>query len=219
MSSCCNPRGYDKTFNTRFARRMANRYRKRGLDKTAKRMVELIADVPAATVLEVGGGVGEIQVELLKRGAVRATNLELSEAYEPQARQLLADSGLSDRVQRRIVDISEAPGAVEPADVVVLHRVVCCYPDYARLLGAAADHARRRLVFSHPPRNPASRAFFAAQNLVFRVQGSKFRVFTHPPRAMHEVLAQRGFRVETVRSTIAWRVVAAEADQRPRSAA
>ena len=44
------------------------------------------------------------------------------------------------------------------ADVVVLHRVVCCYPDYERLLGAAADHSRRLLVFSHPPRNVASRA-------------------------------------------------------------
>jgi magnesium-protoporphyrin O-methyltransferase len=219
MSSCCNRRGFDKTFNTQFAKRMANRYRKRGLDKTAKRMVELIADVPGATVLEVGGGIGEIQVELLKRGAARATNLELSEAYEAQAQQLLADAGLTDRVQRRIVDIGEAPDVVEPADVVVMHRVVCCYPDYARLLGAAADHARRRLVFSHPPRTLVSRAFFAAQNLVFRAQGSNFRVFTHPPRAMHEVLAQRGFRVKTIRATTAWRVVAAETDQRSRPAA
>ena len=219
MSSCCNRRGYDKTFNTQFAKRMANRYRKRGLDKTAKRMVELIADVPGGTVLEVGGGIGEIQVELLKRGAARATNLELSEAYEAQAQQLLADAGLTDRVQRRIVDIGEAPDEVEPADVVVMHRVVCCYPDYARLLGAAADHARRRLVFSHPPRTLVSRAFFAAQNLVFRAQGSNFRVFTHPPRAMREVLAQRGFRVETIRATTAWRVVAAETDQRSRPAA
>ena len=34
---------------------------------------------------------------------------------------------------------------------------MCCYPDYERLLTAAAEHARRLLVFSHPPRNVVSR--------------------------------------------------------------
>ncbi len=212
MASCCNPRGCDRTFNDRFARRMANRYRKRGLDKTAKRIVELIAanGVDGATVLEVGGGVGEIQVELLKRGAARAMNLELSAAYEPQAQQLLADAGLADRVDRRIVDIAAAPDEVEPADIVVLHRVVCCYPEYTKLLAAVADHARRQVVFSHPPRNPLSRTVFGAQNLAFRLRGSEFRVFTHPPQAMLDVLATRGLRAATVHRRIAWHVAVAE---------
>jgi tripartite-type tricarboxylate transporter receptor subunit TctC len=63
-------------FNARFARSMAARYRKRGLDKTARAMVELLAQdgVQDATVLEIGGGVGEIQLELLRRGAASATN-------------------------------------------------------------------------------------------------------------------------------------------------
>ena len=199
-------------FNDRFARRTANRYRKKGLDKTARRMVELIAanGLDGATVLEVGGGVGEIQIELLQRGATRATNLELSEAYEVQAQQLLTDTGLTDRVQRRIVDIAASPHEVEPADVVVLHRVVCCYPDYAKLLGAVADHARRQVVFSHPPRNLVSRAVIGAQNVMFRLRGGEFRVFAHPPAAMLGVLASRGMRPATVDHTIAWHVSTAE---------
>ena len=64
-------------FNDRFAHRMAARYRKKGLDKTARRMVELLTQrgVQGATVLEIGGGVGGIQLELLQRGAASATNL------------------------------------------------------------------------------------------------------------------------------------------------
>ena len=79
MAGCCNPRGCDRLFGGRFARRMAARYRRRGLDKTAQRMVDFLASrgVEGATVLEIGGGVGEIQLELLKRGAARAVNLEL----------------------------------------------------------------------------------------------------------------------------------------------
>lgn len=50
---------------------------------------------------------------------------------------------MTGRVDLRIVDIAVSPDAVEPADVVVLHRVVCCCPDHAGLLAAAADHGRR----------------------------------------------------------------------------
>ena len=85
-----------------------------------------------------------------------------------------------------------SPTAIAPADVVVLHRVVCCYPDYERLLGAAAAHARRALVFSHPRRNLISRLVVGAENLGFRLMRREFRVFAHPPEAMLAVLRRAG---------------------------
>src|SRR5689334_3469348 len=134
-------------------------------------MVGLLADrdVQGATVLEIGGGIGGIQLELLRRGAVAATNLELSPGYEREAAALIAEAGLTGRVQRRLVDIAADPAAVEPADIVVLHRVVCCYPDYEKLLRAAAEHARQHLVFSHPVRNAATRTIVATQNALLRL--------------------------------------------------
>jgi hypothetical protein len=197
-------------FDPRFAKRMAARYRKRGLDKTSRRMVGLLirAGVQDATVLEIGGGVGEIQLELLQGGAASASNVELSPAYDAEAARLIAEAGLADRVQRRLVDIAADPTAVEPADIVVLHRVVCCYPDYAKLLGAAADHTRRQLVFSYPPRNPLSRAFVAGQNLAFRLAGRDFRTFVHPPAAMLAVLAEHGLRPIAAYRGPVWQVAA-----------
>ena len=69
--------------------RSPRKYRKDGLDKTARLMVEFLAaqGIEGATVLEIGGGVGEIEIELLKRGAARAVNLELSPAYEAEVRR------------------------------------------------------------------------------------------------------------------------------------
>src|SRR6478736_7923056 len=101
MANCCNARGCDRLFNEKFARRMAKRYRKRGLDKTARKMVAFLEahGVEGATVLEVGGGVGEIQIELLERGASHATNLELSPAYEEEASRLLRELALEDRAE------------------------------------------------------------------------------------------------------------------------
>lgn len=113
-------------------------------------------------------------------------------------------------MQRRIVDIAAHPDDVGPADVVVLHGVVCCYPDYAKLLGAVADHTRRQLVFSHRPRNPGSRLVTGARNLFFRLCGSEFRVRAHPPKAMLDALAERGLHTTTVRRTLAWQIAAAE---------
>jgi hypothetical protein len=153
MGDCCDRPGYQTVFSDRFARRIARTYRKRGLSDTQLRMVSFLTErgIQDASILEIGGGVGDLQIELLRRGAGMATNLEISHGYEAEAAALLQRYGMAERVTRRFVDIAACPDEVEPADVVILHRVVCCYPDYERLLGAAADHARRALVFSiHP---------------------------------------------------------------------
>lgn len=208
VASCCNPRGCDRIFSRRFARRVAKRYARRGLDKPSRQMVEFLEQrgIEGATVLEVGGGIGEIHIELLKRGAGRAVNLELSSAYDAQADRLLREAGLEGRVERRLHDIAVDPAGVEPADVVVLHRVVCCYPDYERLLAAAAEHARRLIVFSYPPRNAISRLLVATQNFIFRLLRREFRTFVHAPDAMLAVLADRGLRGTFAHHGPVWQV-------------
>ena len=206
MANCCDPRGCDGFFDSRFARRVARRYRKRGLDATARRMVGFLEQqgIAGATVLEIGGGVGEIHLELLRRGAERAVNLELSPAYDAEAARLASEAGVQDRVERRLHDIAVDPAAIAPADIVVLHRVVCCYPDYERLLGAAAAHARRALVFSHPRHNLISRLIVGAENLGFRLSRREFRVFLHPPAAMLAVLGEHGLEPNFAKRGFAW---------------
>lgn len=210
--SCCNPRGCDRFFNPRFARRVARRYRKRGVDKTAGQMIAFLEQhgIEGATVLEVGGGVGEIHLELLKHGAAHAVNLELSSAYDEEAHKLLLEAGLEDRADRRIRDLAAGENGIAPADVVVLHRVVCCYPDYERLLTAVADHAQRLVVFSYPRRNAISRLVVATQNLSFRLLGREFRAFAHPPAAMLDVLTQRGLRPTFDHHGLVWKVAGLE---------
>ena len=111
MGDCCDRPGYQTVFNDRFARRIARTYRKRGLNDTQLRMVSFLTErgVQDASVLEIGGGVGDLQIELLSRGARAATNLEISRAYETEAAALLERSGMADRVTRRFVDIAASP--------------------------------------------------------------------------------------------------------------
>lgn len=212
MSDCCDPHAYQATFGARFARRVAGRYRRRGLNRTQRRLVSFLGDrgLRGASVLEIGGGVGEIQIELLRRGARQVTNLEISPSYEAEAALLLEQSGLKGRVTRRFLDIATAPDEVEEADIVLLHRVVCCYPDYQKLLSAAGGHARRMLVFSHPPRTPLTRAIFWWENRLRQLRGNDFRAFIHPPDAMVGELQAQGLTVSYQHRGVAWTVVGLE---------
>jgi magnesium-protoporphyrin O-methyltransferase len=194
VSGCCKPNGYERIFGAKQARLDASRYRKRGLGGTSRGLVELAGDVSGETVLEVGGGVGAIELDLLAAGADRATNVELSGEYEEEAATLLAERGLTERVDRRVADFVEEP--VVPHDVVVLHRVVCCYPDVDRLVGLAAAHTRRRLLLTYPRERPWTRAGIWSINLFMRISGSSFRAFVHPVARMAAAAQREGLTLE-----------------------
>jgi magnesium-protoporphyrin O-methyltransferase len=209
MAGCCDHDDYQSVFSGRFARRQSRRYRRRGLPPAARDIVEFATSqgIAGATVLEIGGGVGHLHVELLRRGAARVTNLEISENYEDEATRVLEAAGMSDRVARRFLDLAQAPDEVEPADVVVLHRVVCCYPDYAALLRVAAGHARKTLVYSHPAANLVNRAQFAAENLYRWLTRHEFRVFIHPPEDMIRAAESDGMNLAYRRHARDWDIV------------
>jgi magnesium-protoporphyrin O-methyltransferase len=209
MPGCCDHDDYQSVFSGRFARRQSRRFRRRGLTPAAREIVDFATSqgIAGATVLEIGGGVGHLHVELLRRGAARVTNLEISENSEGEAARLLGAAVMSDRVTRRFLDVAQAPEQVEPADVVVLHRVVCCYPDYAVLLRVAAGHARKTLVYSHPAANLVNRAQFGAENLYRRLTRNDFRAFIHPPEQMLRAAESDGMSVAYRRHERDWDVV------------
>ena len=188
------------------------KYRRRGLDKAARRIVDFLAGrgVDGDSVLEVGGGIGAIQLELLRAGAARATNVELSPEYEPLAGELLREAGLEDRVERRLGDFVRDADELEPADDVVLHRVVCCYPDPEALVGAAADRARRRLVLSFPPDTALFRAGSAVFNAFLALTKTEFRTFVHPHGAILGTARARGLEPALETGTRMWRIVGFE---------
>jgi hypothetical protein len=69
-------------FSDRFARRVARRYRKRGLSRSSRAIVSFLAarGIEGASVLEIGGGVGEMfahppaaMVTVLHEAGLRST--------------------------------------------------------------------------------------------------------------------------------------------------
>ena len=212
MTCCSPPRGYTTLFSKRAARWDAKRYRRRGLDETAQEMVQFLRErgVEGGSILEIGGGVGAIQLELLKAGAEHATNVELSPEYEEAALELVQESGLDGRVERRLGDVVQEPDLAGPADAVVMHRVVCCYPDYDALVGSAAERAKRHLVMSFPRPRWAIRAAVGAVNAVARLLRWEFRSWVHPPQALVAAAERRGLSLAAELRGRIWQVAALE---------
>jgi hypothetical protein len=210
VSDCCTPKGYSRVFSERGARAQARRYRRNGLDDTSRRIVQLLKErgVEGLTLLEVGGGIGAIQIELLKAGLARAVSVELTPSYEESAGELLREAGFEDRVERKVMDFAGAGAEIDAADIVVMNRVICCYPDLPRLEGAAADHARDLLVMSFPKERWWTRVLVAMANVGMGITRREFRIFLHP---MAQILAagrQHGLELSADHAGVFWQVAA-----------
>jgi hypothetical protein len=200
--SCCGGNACDSFFGEKMARRDLRVYLARGLRGDARVLADwALTRAPGAErVMEVGGGLGAIQAELLRTGAREGAVVEVVPAWEPFAQKLAEEAGVSGRTRFVLADLVEQPDAVPPADVVALRRVVCCSPYGPRLLGVAAQLTRRLLVASYPRKTALVRAGVKAQNLLFALIRREFRVYLHDPAALDAAAGDAGLqRVQTHR--------------------
>jgi magnesium-protoporphyrin O-methyltransferase len=158
-------------------------------------------------VLEIGGGIGAIQAELLEAGAERGEVVEIVGAYEPYARELAAEQGIESRTSFRVHDVLDDPSGVEASEVVVLNRVVCCSPDGVRLTGVAASLCTRTLALSFPRDRRLVRIALHGMNAVMATMRRSFRVFAHPRAELLAAGESQGLALAASGSSFAWEFV------------
>ena len=193
--SCCTSTGYRTIFGTKTVERDARRYRRKGLIGSAGWLLTALTEegVSERSVLEVGGGIGSLQIELLEAGARHATNVEIIDSYESAARSLITEHRLEDRVDRHVSDYAQHSDQAPAADIVILHRVICCYPDADTLTAAACSRARDRVAITIPREAPWVRLAFWGMNAWLRLRRIAFRGYVHPHAPILEVATTHGF--------------------------
>jgi SAM-dependent methyltransferase len=201
---CC-----PNTFSSRDAEGDLKRYREKGPDKTTRSLIDAILaeGVDGATLLDIGGGIGAIQLELLAAGAASALSVDASEAYVEVARAEAARRGFGDRTAGRMGDFVALAPDLEPADVVTLDRVVCCYPDVAALLGAASSHARRLIGLVYPRDSWWNRVAARAINAFGWLTRDSTRWYLHRPGEVDSILRAAGYRRREITRDMIWQVV------------
>ena len=210
MNCCDHNQGLNQVFDDKHAEDQVRAYLRRGLDKHARAMAAAAGPLRGAEVLEVGGGVGGLHLELLRQGAAGAADVDVSAAYLRAAQGLAERMGLRDRVRYVQGDFAGLAGGIAPADVVVMHRVVCCYPQMGPLVSAAAEHARRRLVLSHPVDTWYARLMVGLGNAYLRLSRSSFRGFVHAQEAIAAAAAAGGLRLAMRRLSWPWQIAVFE---------
>ena len=212
MTGCCARHGQEEFFGEETAAKDARTYRRKGPDPMARSLARRAAarGVEGASVLEIGGGVGQVAIELLKGGAAAAEVVELLQAYEPHVRALASEAGVGERISFRTADLVAEPTAAAPVDLVVMNKVVCCTPDGVELAGIAASLARRSLVLSFPRETWWTKAGLGAVNLYLRLRGRRFRVFVHPRAALEGAVAAQGLAPASERDGPLFRIAAFE---------
>jgi magnesium-protoporphyrin O-methyltransferase len=136
--------------------------------------------------------------------ATKATHVDASSAYLKLAKEEGRRRGHDDRVQFIHADFTEVANEIPPVDIVTLDRVVCCYPDFRRLLKASAEHSRQALVLTYPRETWYMRIAFHVLNLFQKLRRDPFRVFLHPVSEMRSLLQREGFEQVSMRRLFVW---------------
>lgn len=201
---CCGP----NTFDDKLAKDDLERYRKQGPDPTTKTLLDAIKaqGIDGATVLDIGGGIGAIQLELLAAGAASVVAVDASEAYVGVARAEAERRGYADRTSAHVGDFTELASDIPSADIVTLDRVVCCDPDLQALLGTAASHARRMVGLVYPRVTWWNRV--GARGIAFWgwITRDPTRWHLHPVPDIDRALWQAGFEKHELARTFIWEV-------------
>jgi magnesium-protoporphyrin O-methyltransferase len=161
----------------------ADRARHDGLgSKISRELVEAldaIGELAGHTVLDLGCGAGDVALATLRHGATTATGIDLGRGAIAQANELSRERHVDDRVRFTVGDASEA--LLDPHDVVVLNRVLCCYPKMDGLLANALPVARRIIAITAPPSRgvlgAAAKVEARIANVWYRLRDRKFRGF------------------------------------------
>jgi magnesium-protoporphyrin O-methyltransferase len=202
---CCDA---EKLFNDRRAKRELRKYRRKGPDKSTRLLIEglLGSQTAGSSLLDIGGGVGAIQHASAEAGAAAITAADASQAYVTVCRSEAERRGYVDRADYHVGDFIELAESLPDADVVTLDRVVCCYPDMPRLIGASAGKAGRFYGLVFPRRRWPVRAVIAVMNVLEILKRNAFRVFVHDPSEIEMAVRAAGFERTHEAKTFVWHV-------------
>jgi predicted TPR repeat methyltransferase len=212
MKCCQQCEGIENLFDESVAAGDLEEYRKHGPAKTTRMLLDALKSrlTEGMTLLDIGGGIGAIQHELLKAQVSQATNVDASTAYLEAARREAERLGHANRVSYHHGNFVDLAANIPPADIVTLDRVICCYPDMPALVGLSSARAKKFFGLIFPRDTWWLKLGRPILNGFFWVQRNPFRFFVHSTDKVNAVVANNGLRPLFRRETWLWQIVVYE---------
>ena len=206
MTSCCiHNQGAGRFFGW-FAKRYRKRFARRGFERSQEQLVEGLSrsGIGGAKLLEIGCGVGYLHQRLLQSGAASAVGIDLSTKMVQEARAAAREQGLAERTDYREGDFVELADAIKPVDIVILDKVICCYPDADTLVHRSAAKATRVYAFTIPRDRLSVRIAMWLTGAALALIRCGFRSYVHDPATIDRWLTDAGFQRTFEDSTFIW---------------
>ncbi len=195
MSCCCpHARSASRVFSF-FARRYRKRFERKGFEPSQKNLIAGLEQVGLenADVLEIGSGVGYLHQSLLHKGAASAVGIDLAPDMIHEARRWAHEQGLSARTRYLIGDFLTLQDEIPEADVTVLDKVVCCYPDAQGLVQGSLAKTRRVYALTYPRDRWYTHLGAWCGTVFMRILRSDFRPYVHDPVQVEAWISAQGF--------------------------
>ena len=205
---CCQCQGIENMFDKKAANRQLKRYLKKGPSKTTSMLLDAInkKGVQGLNFLDIGGGIGAIQYDLIKAGASNGTSIEASSAFIEAVKEETLQNDLVERVSFKHGDFTTMASDVDSADIVTLDKVICCYDDMSELVGLSSKLARKIYAVIYPRDVWWTKLALLMVNFYPRIKGSSFRVFIHPTKKVEEIIFGNGLKRNYYATTLFWQV-------------
>ena len=182
------------------------RFRLFGLEKNQQQMISGIGQtrIENAELLEIGCGIGYLHQVLLQAGAAHATGIDLSARLLAEAHRKAAASGLAERTTYHQGDYVDLAGDLPMADIVILDKVICCYPEPKQLLKRALAGTRLVIAITYPRDRLFTRAGVALMKAGLTLVGCGFRPYVHNPTDIERWICAAGLRRHSQSLTFEW---------------
>jgi 2-polyprenyl-3-methyl-5-hydroxy-6-metoxy-1,4-benzoquinol methylase len=196
MSCCRQCEGLENLFDSKVAREDLAEYHKSGATGTTRTLLDQLraANVAGMSLLDIGGGVGVIQHELVKSGVSSTIGVDASSAYLATARQEAARQGYAERAQYHFGDFIQIAPTLDSSDIVTLDRVICCFPDMPNMVRLSAAHARRFYGVIYPQDGWWLRAAQQIAGAALALVRNKYRFYIHSTREIDALIREQGLR-------------------------
>jgi magnesium-protoporphyrin O-methyltransferase len=150
-----------------------------------------------STIMDIGCGSGELLVRALEAGATRGTGADLSSEAIAMASDLAFETGNEGRLDLWVGDA--AVELFDQHDVVVLDKVICCYPDADALIARSTAAAQHLYAFAVPESRGIwgliARARWTCFALLEVLQRNHIPRFVHDRRKIQAKVEAAGFRL------------------------
>jgi len=211
MNCCNNPQcqGIEETFTDQWAVEELKTYRNKGSNKTTRLLLNAIRQqgVKDASLLDIGGGIGAIQLELLQAGVARVTNVDASPAYSQTAREEAARRGWADRIHYHVGNFVDISPSLDDMDIVTLDRVICCYDDMNALVRASVSRTKRVYGVVFPKDVWWVKLGMGLFNQLQRLFRKPFHLFAHSTAEVDSLVREKGFERVFTHRGLFWQVI------------